>query len=183
MNVPALSGARVTLRRPVDEDADAWLNLPRDPEIVRMFGGDPALIRPKTRAQAEHWLRGLRERAAGWAITVEERFIGEIFLHSLADHDRRARLAVGIFAPDLLGRGLGREAIGLVLDHAFADVGKGGLGLNRVDLRVIGFNTRAIRCYRACGFVEEGREREAACVAGEFHDDVIMGLLAREHRR
>ena len=74
MNVPALSGARVTLRRPVDEDADAWLNLPRDPEIVRMFGGDPALIRPKTRAQAEHWLRGLRERVtAGIAVADERR--------------------------------------------------------------------------------------------------------------
>ena len=71
--------------------------------------------------------------------------------------------------------GLGRQAVRLVLAHAF-----GPLGLHRVGLRVIAFNTRAIRCYRACGFIEEGREREAAQVGGAWHDDIIMGVLAQE---
>ena len=61
-----------------------------------------------------------------------------------------------------LGIGLGRQAIHLVLAHAF-----GPLGLYRVSLRVVAYNTRAICCYIAYGFVEEGREREAAVVGGE----------------
>ncbi len=62
-----------------------------------------------------------------------------------------------------------------VLRYAF-----GTLDLHRVDLKVLDFNLRAIRCYLACGFREEGREREAARVDDRWHDDVIMGILAHE---
>ena len=41
-------------------------------------------------------------------------------------------------------------------------------------------NSRAIACYRKCGFIEEGREREAALLGGQWHDDIIMGLLDTE---
>lgn len=112
-----------------------------------------------------------------WAVDVDGRLLGEVRLDSLDRHDRRARLAIGLYDAEQLGKGLGREAIRLVLSHAFE-----ALGLNRVDLRVIAYNERAIRCYRACGFFEEGRERESARVGSTWHDDIIMGLLTREYR-
>ena len=65
----------------------------------------------------------------------------------------------------------------MVLSHAF-----GTLRLHRVDLRVLSYNERAIRCYRACGFIEEGRERESARVGKAWYDDIIMGVLAREYQ-
>jgi RimJ/RimL family protein N-acetyltransferase len=43
-----------------------------------------------------------------------------------------------------------------MLDHAF-----GTLGLHRIGLSVFSFNERAIRSYKSCGFVMEGRAREA----------------------
>jgi RimJ/RimL family protein N-acetyltransferase len=52
--------------------------------------------------------------------------------------------------------------------------------LHRVSVRVLAYNKRAIRSYQKCGFVIEGREREAGPVNGQWHDDVIMGLLDRE---
>ena len=67
-------------------------------------------------------------------------------------------------------------AIRLVLAHAFT------LGLHRISLRVVTYTARAIRCYSACGLVVEGRGREAALVGGERHDDIMMGVLAREFR-
>ena len=63
----------------------------------------------------------------------------------------------------------------LLLGYAFV-----ALGLHRVSLRVIAYNERAIRCYLACGFREEGHERESAFVAGQWHDEVIMGVLASD---
>jgi RimJ/RimL family protein N-acetyltransferase len=54
------------------------------------------------------------------------------------------------------------------------------MGLHRIDLRVLEFNTGAIACYRRCGFVEEGRERESCCIDGQWYDDVVMGVLDRE---
>ncbi len=111
-----------------------------------------------------------------WAVEVDGELLGEARLDGLNLHDRRARLATGLYDVAQLGQGLGREVIGLVLSHAFVT-----LALHRIDLRVIAFNERAIRCYRACGFIEEGRERESARLGEHWYDDIIMGLLAQDY--
>jgi RimJ/RimL family protein N-acetyltransferase len=173
MVVPVLTGRSIRLRPPVPVDVEERLALGQAPEILRMFGADPADIAPLTRSGAAAFIDGLARHPAAWVIDHQDRFLGEIPLDDIDRHDRRARLAVGLYDPEKLGKGIGREAIQLVLRHAFEM-----LHLHRVGLRVISFNVRAIRAYTACGFVEEGREREAAFVAGAWHDDVIMGILA-----
>lgn len=40
---------------------------------------------------------------------------------------------------------------------------------------------RTIRCYRACGFVEGGREHESVRIGEHWHDDIIMGLLEQDY--
>jgi len=40
------------------------------------------------------------------------------------------------------------------------------LGARRIVLTTNAKNERAIRCYRACGFVEEGRPRKALWIEG-----------------
>jgi len=39
-----------------------------------------------------------------------------------------------------------------------------------VTARVLSFNARALACLSACGFVEEGRERESVPFEGLRHD-------------
>jgi len=112
-----------------------------------------------------------------WAVEAEGRLLGEARLDSLDLHDRRARLATGLYDVALLGKGLGRELIKLILSYGFEE-----MTLHRIDLRVLAFNERAIRCYLACGFVEEGRERESVRIGEVWHDDIIMGILAEEFR-
>ena len=76
---------------------------------------------------------------------------------------------------DYWGRGYGREAVSLLLDYAFRV-----RNLRRVWLEVHAANERAIRAYKACGFVEEGRMREHVWLAGRYVDNVIMGVLREE---
>lgn len=171
-----LYDADVTLRAPKPEDAADRLALGRDPEIVRMFGGDTSNPLPPLMAgEVSRWLDRINAHPHAWVVEHHGRLLGEARLDGLDAYDGRARLATGLFDPAKLGQGLGRRVVRLVLQHAFE-----ALRLHRVDLRVLAYNVRAIRCYRSCGFVEEGREREAALVAGERHDDVIMGILSRE---
>ena len=144
---------------------------------MRMFGTDATEWPPLTEAGATRWVEDITAHPHAWVVEHEGRLLGQVRLDALDQHDARARLAIGLYDPGKLGKGLGREAVRLVLAHAF-DV----LGLHRVSLRVVAYNTRAIRCYSACGFVVEGREREAASVGGERHDDIMMGVLAREFR-
>jgi [ribosomal protein S5]-alanine N-acetyltransferase len=165
----------IVLRAPKPQDIADRVALGRDPEIVRMFGGDRPL-QPITAEAASRWLDRLRDHPHAWVVEHEGHLLGEARLDGLNEHDARARLAMGLLDPAKLGKGLGRRVVHLVLCHAFGD-----LKLHRVDLRVLAYNVRAIRCYRRCGFVEEGREREAVLVAGERHDDIVMGILAREH--
>ena len=176
-DLPFLAGSRVILRRPEPRDAGARLALGNDPAIMRMLGADPRDLPEMNAIAAQRWYDGLVAHPLAWTVENEGRLLGELRLDALDRHDARAQLAIGFYDPARLGVGLGREAIRLVARHAF-----GALGLHRIGLRVVAYNTRAIRCYRACGFVEEGREREAALVAGERHDDVVMGLLAQEFR-
>lgn len=172
------STTSVRLRQPCPGDVEARLALGRDPGIVRMFGGDTARpLPPLSMDEVARWLEGLRAHPHAWIVEHEGRLLGEARLDGLNEQDRRARLAVGLYDSARLGMGLGRESVRLVLVQAF-DV----LGLHRVDLRVLAYNLRAIRCYERCGFVVEGREREAALVDGARHDDLIMGILAREFR-
>jgi RimJ/RimL family protein N-acetyltransferase len=112
-----------------------------------------------------------------WVIETAGELAGVAFLHSLNEADRKARFAIGMLAPNYLGRGLGAESSILVLSHAFRD-----LGLHRVDLRVLAFNTGAMTVYPRCGFVVEGRESDSCWLEGRWYDDIIMGLLEREFR-
>ncbi|MFL5750938.1 MAG: GNAT family N-acetyltransferase, partial [Chloroflexota bacterium] len=73
---------------------------------------------------------------------------------------------------DAWGFGHGTEATRLMLDHAF-----GTLSLHRVGLSVFSFNERAIRSYQSCGFVMEGRAREAIWRDGRWWDEITMSVL------
>ena len=87
-----------------------------------------------------------------------------------------ATYSVGLFVAALRGQGLGREITGLVLSWSF-----GVLGLHRIQLAVLATNSRAINCYLACGFRQEGVRREAELYPGGWKDFVLMGLLQAEY--
>jgi RimJ/RimL family protein N-acetyltransferase len=54
------------------------------------------------------------------------------------------------------------------------------ISLYAPDLQGRGIGRAAIACYRACGFVEEGRERESCLLEGQWYDDILMGILEHE---
>lgn len=164
------------LRPPRVQDKQDRLACGRDPEYVRMVGGNYRNVRPLTAEQVERWYQLLLAEPMEWVIDLDGRCIGTARLHSLNERDRRARYAIGIFDPSAWGRGYGTEATNLVLQYAFET-----LKLHRVDLRVLAYNHRAIRCYEKCGFEKEGVEREGAFIAGQWESDVIMSILEQEY--
>jgi RimJ/RimL family protein N-acetyltransferase len=72
-------------------------------------------------------------------------------------------------------QGYGREAVGLLLDFMFKQ-----MNLNKVFLKTWTFNPAAVRCYERCGFVHEGRLRQQIFRDGDYHDQIVMGLLRQE---
>jgi RimJ/RimL family protein N-acetyltransferase len=96
--------------------------------------------------------------------------VGHIELNEIDGHS--ARLCRVWIEPSRRGRGLGRAMVRQALHIAFD-----GLGLERVDLGVFDFNTAAIRCYLAEGFVKEGHLRRARRVGQEVWDLDLMAIL------
>jgi RimJ/RimL family protein N-acetyltransferase len=52
--------------------------------------------------------------------------------------------------------------------------------MHKVWLTTSSSNRRAIAAYKACGFVEEGRQRQQHWARGAYHDVVLMGILREE---
>jgi RimJ/RimL family protein N-acetyltransferase len=107
----------------------------------------------------------------------EERLVGTCQLLAIDHRHRSAELQIRIGEEDARGRGLGTEAVGLLLRHAFED-----LDLRRVALHVLASNAPAIATYEKTGFTREGVLREAAYTHGRAEDVVVMSVLRGEWR-
>jgi RimJ/RimL family protein N-acetyltransferase len=181
VDVPVLRGERVLLRPVAPQDRDARQRLGFDADIERGYG----VVResgPMTDEEADDWYAAMVATATdpsrmAWVVEAQSSLAGMAFLQGIREVDAKARFAIGLFSPELTGRGLGGEATRLVLAHAF-----GPMALHRVDLRVLDFNHRAIAMYRRCGFVVEGRERGSCRMGDAWVDDVMMGVLVDEFR-
>ncbi|MBU2993358.1 GNAT family protein [Octadecabacter sp. 1_MG-2023] len=177
-NRPALTDGVVAVRAPISSDIEDRFALGRSSEILRMFveAADPN--EPYTREMAEKWVAQNNDGPNRWCITYQGSLAGWIWLHSANDKDRNCTLAIGLLDEDMLGKGIGTRAMRLVLSYAFDT-----LNMHRVALRAIDYNVRAVAAYKKLGFVEEGRLRENAWFADQWHDDIMMGLLASEYQR
>lgn len=173
--LPILPTPRLVLRPAAARDVEARFAMGRDPDIYRMLGADIANLPPFTRERAEAWVAGIEAHPGAWVIALEDQAIGEIRIDNPVDADARASLAIGILDRRHLGEGYGCEAIRAVARFSFDT-----LELHRLSVRVLAFNERAIRAYEKVGFRREGVERESARVGRQWHDDVLMGLLARD---
>jgi ribosomal-protein-alanine N-acetyltransferase len=71
------------------------------------------------------------------------------------------------------GRGYMTEGMGLVLDHAF-----GELGLHRLEANIQPGNTASIALVRRCGFVREGFSEKYLKIDGEWRDHERWAIRA-----
>lgn len=102
--------------------------------------------------------------------------IGVCGLHRGTPEGRHAELGIMVGDRAYWFNGYGTDAIQTLLRFAFHD-----MNLHRVGLGVFEFNERAMACYRKCGFLEEGRQREGYYQDGRYWDIVHMSMLRPEY--
>jgi RimJ/RimL family protein N-acetyltransferase len=172
-----LKGERVLLRAARREDMAKQCEFNNDLEVELTSGGDPPMPQPLERLLAEFDRQageGGRDRGQ-FIIEAGGKMIGSCGLFSFNDTFRTCELGIIIGDKDYWGKGYGREAIRLLLEYAFRYH-----NMRRVYLNTTATNERGLRCYRACGFVEEGRLREHAWGNGRYVDVVYLGILRSE---
>lgn len=106
-----------------------------------------------------------------------EELAGEAMLWGIDSHNRLAHLGLAL-RPAFRGKGLGTDIVRVLCHYGFVI-----LGLHRLQVDTLTDNTAMISAAARVGFREEGVNREAVWVAGEFQDEVMLGMLVSEWNR
>ncbi len=174
-----LTGSRVILRRHVPENLAWFRRWYADPEIARLARYQEAPMRPE---EIERFFAARVIGPDAMAMAIHERsgnrLVGTCAFSQLDGDNGSALYHITIGEKDAWGQGYGTEGTRLMLDHAFRT-----MGLHRVALFVFEFNERAIRAYKSCGFVLEGRSRESIHRDGQWWDELAMSVLESDWRR
>ena len=130
----------------------------------------------------KNWFQNLRKKKSNLTLAIiakaSGKTIGNISLNKIDQTHRRARLGIMIGDKNYWGKGYGREAITLLLDFAF-----NVLNIHSISLTVHSYNKRAIRSYKAVGFKQAGKRRQAHFWGGKYYDNILMDILASEFKK
>src|SRR5258705_11327843 len=165
---PTLRGQRVTLRPMTHADAPHLVRWANDPDYAWFqWGRKPGRFADD--AAARNWMDVIAEhRGVMFVIEYDGRAIGQTNYRDVQPKGKSAEVGIGIGEPGLWAKGLGREALGLLVRHLVDD-----LGLHRIYLSVLSYNDRAISSYQAAGFEVEGIERDGGMPdRGTWAEDV-----------
>jgi RimJ/RimL family protein N-acetyltransferase len=168
-----INGTRVRLRRIERSDIPIFVRWFNDPEIRSFL----SMYLPMSQAAEEQWFEKQLEsdRIIFGIETLDGKLIGNLGFERIEWKNRWAEIGVVIGEREYWSQGYGTDAITTLLRFVFTE-----MNLHRVRLSVYDYNQRARRCYEKCGFVLEGRMRQAHYHDGHYHDELIMGVLRDE---
>lgn len=167
--------ARLVLRQPQPEDADALYALRSDPGVMRYFG------RPlmKDREEARQFLElvnanFVNNEGLQWTICLsgDPRLIGTITIWKIDKVNHRAEIGY-LLDPEYQGQGIMTEALKALIRHAFET-----LRLHSLEANVNPENEASINLLERNGFVREAYFRENFYFDGKFEDSAIYSLLS-----
>ena len=170
-----LEGRRTLLRPLRSADAARQHLFDQDMELSVL---DCRLPVPSRLERAEDFVEQRHEDqrdVARLAIEVDQQYIGHCSLSGLRHPHGDLELGILIGDREYWSRGYGREVVGVLLSYGFQ-----ALGARRIAVTTHEDNPRAIRCYLACGFVEDGRPRQAFWAGRRYADLVEMSILRDE---
>jgi RimJ/RimL family protein N-acetyltransferase len=159
---------KVTLRPFKHDDIETYRGWVNDPMIGRLIGRDT----PVTKAEHRRWHFKLShdENARVFAIEVNSKYIGNVWLYDIDKGNRKAEVRILIGAEQ--GSGYGTEAIYQITQYAFETH-----HLNRVYAYVFEYNKRAKEAFEAAGFVVEGLLKSDRFLNGKYVDTYIMAKV------
>ena len=155
---PNLAGNLVTLSQLDESVIESYIELVSDPEVAFWTASTQTF----TEEQLFNWLTtrpGALERL-DWGVfdAVSGEFAGEVVLNEYKPDEDSLNLRIALRS-QMSSKGLGSQAVKLVCDYAFQD-----LGVRRITLDVLSTNERAIRAYLKAGFTKYSEVIESGSV-------------------
>lgn len=161
--------ALAAMQRPYVDLVTPWMN---DPEATAGI-----ILNPPVRLESEvEWYEKIgKDSDIIFAIlsrkeTSEKfQYVGHTGLHRVTWPDARATSGTFIGDPEARGRGVGKEAKMLLLNHAFRVV-----GLRKVTSEVKAFNLASVGHLVACGYSIVGCRKEQHFSNGAYVDEILL---------
>ncbi len=173
-----LSTDRLVLRPLVPADAEAMFAYRAHPDVSRYQNWAPAGVE-----EIRAFIRELEGQEPGqpgvWyqvglARKDSGELAGDIGIHVSATDARQAEFGITL-APAFQGQGLASEALHALFGYLFSE-----LGLHRVTGSVDPRNTASMALLTRAGMRREGHHVASCWTKGEWTDDAVFALLARE---
>ncbi len=177
---PDIVTERLIMRDLRDGDAQMMFAYRSDPEIMRYQGWEPESF-DDVRAFIASLALDEPYAPGSWrqlAITLRDtgQQIGDCGIHIPGDKPEQAEFGITL-APAYQRRGYAFEALTALLRLAFDTLGK-----HRAFASIDPRNAPSIALFERAGFRNEAHHVESLWLMGEWVDDVIVAMLAREWR-
>jgi len=166
----ALDG--VTLRPVEVSDIHTLYAWSTDIELNVLAGWGRLRSRAAFQQKHEQRIREPEDDLIMLGVEREGMLVGYVQLALIDRIERRAAVAIVLGDRAMWGKGVGRTALRILADYAFA-----ALNIERVYAEVYGFNHRSHRLMERVGFQREGVLRQHELHNGVRQDVHVFGLL------
>ncbi|WEB41046.1 GNAT family N-acetyltransferase [Streptomyces yunnanensis] len=172
---------RLDLRPVRHDDFDAVYAYQRRPEVCRYLYWGPHDEAASRASVADKTTRTTLRESGDFlqlAVVVHETgtLVGDVTFVYASRRHRQGGIGY-VFNPEHAGRGYATEAARALLELGFDQ-----LGLHRVQAELDGRNTASAKLLERLGMRREGHLRENEFLDGEWSDEVVYAMLAREWR-
>ncbi len=177
--IKMLESERIALVVPEKEDAQVWYEWINDIETQAFITNFWNILHKETEEEYYETLRKNKSQKT-FSIFVKDsgKIIGNISLFDINNISRNTTLGIMICDKEEQNKWYGTESMKLILKYAFEI-----LGLHKVSLHYVDFNTRAGKVYEKVGFSEIGRQKEQRYIYGKYHDSVLMEIMRSEYEK
>lgn len=170
-----LIGEKVRLWALEREDLIKFYIWTNEPNVVYLAGLHPL---PKSFAEIQAWYDMALHNPMQRTFAVKTGDGTHIGMVELVDIDLRVRRCeLGMFIGDgnYIDKGYGHDAVNVILNFVFKQ-----LNINKVAVRVLEYNKKAIDFFKKLGFKEEGILRQDYFADGKYYNVYALGILAEE---
>ncbi len=159
--------------RDIEGTYDKWLN---DKEVCE---GNAHHTYPVTREDILKYIRYALTNKTELILAIVDKkthkHIGNVALQGITSIHRNAELSILIGEKEFWGKGCGKEACRLIVEHGFS-----ALNLHRIWVGTDQTNIGMQKLAESLGMQYEGRHRDAVFKNGGYRDELVYSKLATD---
>ena len=164
-----IKGNKVFLRALEPEDLDFLYQLENNPEVWEISGTTTPYSKHVLKQYLDNAHRDIYDvKQLRLCICTDKAVVGLIDLFDFDPQHHRAGMGIIVLNEGERNRGIGSEAINLLMDYAFAT-----LGLKQIFANVMEDNKASIHVFEKMGFVEVGLKKDWIFSDGTYKNEIL----------